>query len=81
VGLRAAAEAKGYVVTWVSKTQPITLSKGDITVTVTVGSDAFTYTHRTKDVQPLDSVTKLDLPTLLTDGKTMVAGSFIELLK
>jgi hypothetical protein len=81
VGLRAAAEAKGYTVTWVSKTQPITLRKGDITVTVTIGSDAFTYTHLTKDLQPLDSVEKLDLATQLVGGKTMVAGSFIELLK
>ncbi|MDR2354775.1 MAG: copper amine oxidase N-terminal domain-containing protein [Clostridiales Family XIII bacterium] len=81
VGLRAAAEAKGYTVTWVSNAQPITLSKGDITVTVTIGSDAFTYTHLTKDVQPLDSVEKLDLTTRLVDGKTMVADSFTELLK
>jgi hypothetical protein len=81
VGLRAAAEAKGYTVTWVSNAQPITLQKGDITVTVTIGSDAFTYTHLTKDVQPLDSAEKLDLATRLTDGKTMVADSFIELLK
>ena len=81
VGLRAAAEAKGYTVTWVSNARPITLEKGDITVTVTIGSDAFTYTHLTKDVQPLDSADKLDLPTRLTDGKTMVADSFIQLLK
>jgi hypothetical protein len=81
VSLRAGAEAKGYVVTWVSKTQPITLEKGDITVTVTIGTDAFTYTHLTKDVQPLDSVETLDLVTLLTDGKTMVADTFIDLLK
>ena len=81
VGLRAAAEAKGYTVTWVSNARPITLEKGDITVTVTIWSDAFTYTHLTKDVQPLDSADKLDLPTRLTDGKTMVADSFIELLK
>ncbi|MDR2295514.1 MAG: copper amine oxidase N-terminal domain-containing protein [Clostridiales Family XIII bacterium] len=81
VGLRAAAEAKGYTVTWVSNAQPITLHKGDITATVTIGSDAFTYTHLTKDVQPLDSVDKLDLVTRLVDGKTMVANSFTELLK
>jgi hypothetical protein len=81
VGLRAAVEAKDYTVTWTSNKQPITLTKGDITVTVTIGTDAFTYTHLTKDVQPLDSVEKLDLVTELVDGKTMVASTFIELLK
>jgi hypothetical protein len=81
VGLRATAEAKGYTVTWTSNALPITLTKGDITVTVTIGTDAFTYTHLTKDMQPLDSVEKLDLVTQLVDGKTMVASTFIELLK
>jgi hypothetical protein len=81
VGLRAAAEAKGYTVTWTSNALPITLTKGDITVTVTIGTDAFTYTHMTRDMQPLDSVEKLDLVTQLVDGKTMVASTFIELLK
>jgi hypothetical protein len=81
VGLRAAAEAKGYTVTWTSNSQPITLTKGDITVTVTIGSDAFTYEHLTKDVQPLDSVEKLDLVTRIEGGKTEVADTFIELLK
>jgi hypothetical protein len=81
VGLRAGAEAKGYTVTWVSNNQPITLSKGDVTATVTIGTDAFTYTHLTKDIQPLDSLDKLDLVTQLTGGKTMVSSTFIELLK
>jgi hypothetical protein len=81
VGLRATAEAKGYTVTWTSNAAPITLTKGDVTATVTIGSDAFTYTHLTKDMQPLDSVDKLDLVTRLVDGKTMVASTFIDLLK
>jgi hypothetical protein len=81
VGLRAAAEAKGYTVTWTSNALPIALTKGDVTATITIGSDAFTYTHLTKDMQPLDSVEKLDLVTRLVDGKTMVASTFIDLLK
>jgi hypothetical protein len=81
VGLRESAEAKGYTVTWVSHKKPITLTKGDITATVTIGTDAFTYTHLTKDMQPLDSLEKLDLTTQLADGKTLVASTFIELLK
>jgi hypothetical protein len=81
VGLRTNAEAKGYTVTWTSNAEPITLTKGDITVTVTIGTDAFTYTHMTRDMQPLDSADKLDLVTRLVDGKTMVASTFIELLK
>jgi hypothetical protein len=80
-GLRAGAEAKGYTVIWVSNKQPITLTKGDVTATVTIGTDAFTYTHLTKDMQPLDSLDRLDLVTQLVDGKTMVASTFIELLK
>ncbi|MDR1245953.1 MAG: copper amine oxidase N-terminal domain-containing protein [Clostridiales Family XIII bacterium] len=81
VGLRATAEAKGYTVTWTSNSAPITLTKDDVTATVTIGTDAFTYTHLTRDMQPLDSVDKLDLVTRLVDGKTMVANTFIELLK
>jgi hypothetical protein len=81
VGLRAAAEAKGYTVTWTSNKAPITLTKGDVTATVTIGSDAFTYTHLTRDMQPLDSVDKLDLPTQLDGSTTVVADTFIELLK
>ncbi|MDR2131721.1 MAG: copper amine oxidase N-terminal domain-containing protein [Clostridiales Family XIII bacterium] len=80
VGLRAAAEAKGYTVTWVSNARPITLSKAGVTATVTIGTDAFTYTHLTKDIQPLDSAEKLDLATRLVGGKTEVASSFIDLL-
>ena len=80
-GLREGAEARGYTVTWVSNSEPVTLTKGDITVTVTIGSDEFTYTHLTKDMHPLDSLEKLPLVTELADGKTMVSKTFIWLLK
>lgn len=79
--LRAAAEAKGYTVTWTSNKLPIKLTKGDITAEITIGSDAFTYTHMTRDIQPLDRMEKLSMPAVLQEGKTMVPQSFIDALK
>lgn len=79
--LRAAAEAKGYTVTWTSNKAPIKVTKGDITAEITIGSDAFTYTHMTRDIQPLDRMEKLSMPAALQEGKTMVPQSFIDALK
>lgn len=81
VELRALAEAKGYTVTWTSNKKPIVLTKDDITAEVTIGSDEFTYTHMTRDLQPLDRMEKLSMATKLENGKTMVAKSFIDGLK
>ncbi len=79
--LREGAEAKGYKVTWTSHKAPITITKDDITAEVTIGSDEFTYTHMTRDLQPLDKMEKLAMPTKLENGKTMVPQSFIDALK
>ena len=81
VELRAAAEAKGYTVTWTSNKKPIVLTKDDITAEVTIGSDAFTYTHMTRDLQPLDRMEKLSMAAKLENGKTMVPKSFTDALK
>ena len=79
--LRTLAEAKGYKVTWTGNKKPIVLTKGDINAEITIGSDEFTYTHMTRDLQPLDRMEKLSMPAKLEGGKTMVPQSFIDALK
>lgn len=76
VSLREVAEAKGYKVTWTSNKAPIVIEKDGTKATVTIGSDAFTFEHMTKDIKPLDRMEKLDGPTKIEAGKTMVAKSF-----
>ncbi|QIB70350.1 copper amine oxidase N-terminal domain-containing protein [Aminipila butyrica] len=78
VSLRAAAEAKGYQVKWTSNEKPIVLTKNDMEIQLTVGSDAFQFTHQTKDLKALDQVEKMDLPVVLQGGQTMVADSFVK---
>ncbi|MEG1931397.1 MAG: stalk domain-containing protein [Anaerovorax sp.] len=80
VGLREAAEAKGYKIAWTSNNAPIAITKDDMKATVTIGSDAFTFVHKTKDIKPLDNMKKLDGPAKLEDGKTMVPKTFAEAL-
>ncbi len=81
VELRTLAEEKGYTVTWTSNKKPIILTKDDITAEITIGSDEFTYTHMTRDIQPLDRMEKLSLSVKLENGKTMVPKSFVDALK
>lgn len=81
VELRSAAEAKGYKVEWTSAKAPISLTKDGSKVEVTIGSDAFTFTHATKDIKPLDRMEKMDLPVKLENGKTLVSNSFIDALE
>jgi len=79
--LRVLAEAKGYKVTWASNQKPIVLTKNDMTVEITIGSDEFTFTHDTRDIKPLDTMKILDLPVKLENGKTMVPNTFIDALQ
>ena len=81
VELRTLAEEKCYTVTWTSNKKPIILTKDDITAEITIGSDEFTYTHMTRDIQPLDRMEKLSLSVKLENGKTMVPKSFVDALK
>ncbi len=78
--LREGAEAKGYKINWTSNKAPITLTKDDAKVVITIGSDKFTFSHNTKDIKPLDRMEKLDGPVKLEKGKTMVPKTFIEAL-
>ena len=80
VPLRALAEAKGYEVKWQSHAKPILLSKDDIKIELLIGKTSFVFTHMTKDIKPLDRMSKLDLVVMLESGITMVPSTFIEAL-
>ena len=80
VPLRALAEAKGYEVKWQSHAKPILLSKDDIKIELLIGKTSFVFTHMTKDIKPLDRMSKLDLAVMLESGITMVPSTFIEAL-
>jgi len=80
VSLRTEAEAKGYQVVWTSHTEPIKITKDDKVLLVTIGSKEFTYTHMTRDLQPLDRMEALSMIVKLEEGKTMVPSSLIEAL-
>jgi hypothetical protein len=80
VPLRALAEGKGYEVKWQSHVLPILLSKDDIKIELLIDQTSFVFTHMTKDIKPLDRMSKLDLAVLLDSGITMVPDTFIEAL-
>lgn len=80
VPLRALAEGKGYEVKWQSHTKPILLSKDDMKIELLIGETSFVFTHMTKDIKPLDRMSKLDLAVMLEGGTTMVPSTFIEAL-
>ena len=80
VPLREEAEAKGYQVVWTSHSEPIKITKDDKVLLVTIGSKEFTYTHMTRDLQPLDRMEALSMIVKLEEGKTMVPSSMIEAL-
>lgn len=81
VELRAEAESKGYKVEWTSNKKPIILTKNDMKIEVSIGSDDFTFTHRTKDIKPLDRMEQISEKLILENGKTMVSSSFIDALQ
>lgn len=81
IALREAAEGKGYKVQWTSNEKPIVLTKNDMTVEITIGSDGLKFTHLTKDIKALDRINKMDLPVVLENGQTMVSDSFITALE
>ncbi|MBE6035365.1 MAG: copper amine oxidase N-terminal domain-containing protein [Clostridiales bacterium] len=81
VSLRNEAEAKGYKVEWTSNKKPIVLTKNDMKIEITVGSDGFEFTHRTKDMKALDQLEKMDLPMVLKNGQAMVSSNFIDALE
>lgn len=80
VSLRTEAEAKGYQVVWTSHTEPIKIIKDDKVLLITIGSKEFTYTHMTRDIQPLDRMEALSMIVKLEEGKTMIPSSLIEAL-
>lgn len=80
VPLRAGAEEKGYQVLWTSNQEPIKVTKDDKVLLVTIGSKEFSYTHMTRDLQPLDRMKTLSMTVKLEEGKTMVPSSLIEAL-
>lgn len=79
--LREAAEAKGYEIQWTSNKKPIIMTKNDMTIEITIGSNEFTFTHMTKDLKALDRMEKMDMPVVLENGRTMVSSSFIDALE
>lgn len=80
VTLRDNIESKGFTVEWTSSDAPIVMTKDDQKIEITIGSDEFTFTHKTKDIKPLDNMEKLDAPAKLEEGKTMVPKTFIDAL-
>lgn len=80
VPLRKLAEAKGYKVEWFGMDKPIVLTKKDIRLEVTLNTKTLKYTHRTKDIHPLDKVAELDLMTVLEGSTTMVSSQLIDML-
>lgn len=81
VSLRSEAEAKGYKVEWTSHKKPVVLTKNDMKIELTMGSDEFKFTHLTKDLKPLDQMDKMDLPAALKGEQTVVSNHFIEALE
>ena len=65
---------------WQSHAKPILLSKDDIKIELLIGKTSFVFTHMTKDIKPLDRMSKLDLAVMLESGITMVPSTFIEAL-
>jgi len=80
VPLRVLAEEKGYEVKWQSHTKPILLSKDDMKIELLIGETSFVFTHMTKDIKPLDRMSKMDLVVQLEGGTTMVPDTFIDAL-
>ena len=70
--LRSNAEAMGYQVSWLGFQTPIVLTKDDIRLELLLDSDRFTYTHMTRDLQPLDHIERLSQPVRL-DGSVVLA--------
>ncbi|MGN0711550.1 MAG: stalk domain-containing protein [Anaerovoracaceae bacterium] len=81
VELRKEAEAKGYKVEWTGNKKPIVLTKNDMRVEITQNSTDFSFTHKTRDIKPLDRMEKMAMSVKLENGRTMVAKSFIDALE
>lgn len=79
--LRSEAEKKGFTVTWKADTKQVILTKNDKKAVLTVDSNEFTYTHMTRDIQPLDNLEKMALPLKLENGKVMVSSDFLSALE
>ena len=71
-GLRAYAEEKGYEVSWTANDKPVILSKGDDTISVSVGSKEIIVNGENKT---------LYADTKLNGDKIFVSGDFSEYLK
>lgn len=80
VPLRELAVNKGYAVEWDNTKKMAVLTLADIRVELTIGETAFTYSHKTKDIQPLDMMSELTEAPQIVNGRTMVPISFIEAL-
>ena len=80
VPLRSSAEALGYQLSWLGFQTPIVLTKDDIRLELCLDSDRFTYTHRTRDLQPLDRVERLSQPVRLEGSVVLAPADLIAAL-
>lgn len=78
VPLRAAAEAKGFTVTWNGKEQSVTLSNGEIQTKVTLGEDLYYYSS-VKAVG-MSKPSPLGAASYEKDGTTWAPAQLITLL-
>ncbi len=75
VSLRSYAEEKGYTVIWSSKDAPVSLKKGDVRFSLSIGTTSFTFTsEKETKTQEMTSAPKLE------NGITLVPQSFLDLL-
>lgn len=81
VPLRATAEAKGYAVGWNEDKKMATITKNGLTVGLVIDGTAVKYTYNEKAVKAAGRPEKLDLPTMLEQGKTMVQSNLIDALE
>lgn len=78
VPLRAAAEAKGFTVTWNGKEQSVQLSNGEIQTTVTLGEDLYYYTSA--KAVGMSKPSPLGAASYEQDGTTWAPAQLITLL-
>lgn len=78
LALRENVEKKGYTVNWTGNDKPITLTKGDITITITIGSTEYT----SNAVADSDAAAKLTMEKApkLENGKTYTTKAFLDSL-
>ena len=72
VPFRAIFEALGYEVDWNEETQTVTGVKGDITLTMVIGSTEAALKNSAADASEAEKNVTFDVPPQIVDGRTLV---------